>query len=55
MVPALPDRPPAETEFDLDVRLEAVARHSDEPGQRATEITCAGGCSQHGEFTCSCK
>jgi hypothetical protein len=27
MVPALPETPPADTEFDLDVRLQAVARH----------------------------
>jgi hypothetical protein len=55
MVPASPEMPPADGEFDLDVRLHAVDRYSDEPGQRATEITCAGGCSQHGEFTCNCK
>jgi hypothetical protein len=53
MVPASPDTPPADTEFDLDVRLEAVARHSDELAQRATEITCVE-CTG-GKFTCDCK
>ena len=56
MVPAVLEIPPDETEFDLDVRLQAVARDlSAERGQRATEITCVAGCSQHGEFTCKCN
>jgi hypothetical protein len=55
MVPPLPETLLDDAEFDLDVRLQAVARHSDEPGQRATEITCVEGCSQGGQFSCNCK
>jgi hypothetical protein len=47
MVPALPEKSRDDTEFDLDVRLEAVARHvSDERGEKPgpegtiTECTC---------------
>jgi hypothetical protein len=38
MVPALPETPPADTEFDLDVRLEAVARgdRAEKPGPEGT-------------------
>jgi hypothetical protein len=53
-VSALPETARADSEFDLDVRLQPVARHvSDEKGQRATEITCTQ-CTTK-EFTCQCK
>ena len=56
MVPALPETPPADREFDLDVRLEAVARHTDEraekPGPEGT-VTCS--CPPCGTgITCNC-
>ena len=55
MVPALPDTPPADAEFDLDVRLQAVPRHVSDapalpPSQQCpdgpTNISChpQGGC-----------
>jgi hypothetical protein len=54
MVHALPELTRDDTEFDLDVRLEAVAREvSADPGQRATEVTCVE-CTG-GKFTCDCS
>jgi hypothetical protein len=55
MVPASPDVPPVDSEFDLDVTLQAVARHvSADPAMKPrddcpdgpTNITChpQGGC-----------
>ena len=55
MVPASPDRPPVNNEFDLDVRLGVVRRHvsddaAEPPSQGCpdgpTNITChpQGGC-----------
>jgi hypothetical protein len=57
MVPASPDTAPVEAEFDLDVRLQAVARHvpadpamkpSDQCPDSPTNITChpQGGCME---------
>ncbi len=41
MVPALPDSHRDETEFDLDVRLEAVARHAaDKAALKPTDAAC---------------
>jgi len=55
MVPALPDTPPADSDFDLDVRLEAVARQvPPEPGEKPPDqqtMSCAGSCYPGG-YTC---
>lgn len=41
MVPALPETPPADTEFDLDVRLQAVAREfSHDQAERPETVSC---------------
>jgi hypothetical protein len=41
MVPALPETLPGATEFDLDVRLQAVARYgSDERAERPQTASC---------------
>ena len=49
-----PDCPP-EPDFDLDVRLEPLARAvGREEGQRATEITCVKSACTTNEFTCHC-
>jgi hypothetical protein len=55
MVPASPDTPPLDTEFDLDVRLEAVARQfsaqaAEKPPDQQT-MSCAGSCYPGG-YTC---
>ena len=56
MVPALPETAPADTEFDLDVRLQALARlASAEPGQKPPDqqtMSCAGSCYPGG-YTCN--
>jgi hypothetical protein len=44
MEPVLPDAPVEESEFDLDVRLQAVARHiSAEKPRPETLSVCGGG------------
>jgi hypothetical protein len=55
MVPPLLETPHDDTEFDLDVRLQAVARDvSDESRPRATQYTnCHANCTG-GQFTCNC-
>ena len=55
MVPPLPDTPPIDTEFDLDVRLQGLARQApaelgEKPPDQQT-MSCAGSCYQGG-YTC---
>jgi hypothetical protein len=41
MVPPLPETPSADTEFDLDVRLQAVPRHvSPDAAERPQTVSC---------------
>jgi hypothetical protein len=50
---ALPEMERVESEFDLDVKLQPVARHSsDERAQRATECSCVQ-CNTDAQ-TCTC-
>jgi hypothetical protein len=55
MVPASPDASPVDSQFDLDVRLEAVARQvSPERGEKPPDqqtMSCAGSCYPGG-YTC---
>jgi hypothetical protein len=55
MVPPLLDTPLVDPEFDLDVRLQGVARHgSGELGEKPPDeqtMSCAGSCYQGG-YTC---
>ena len=56
MVPALPETPCEEMEFDLDVRLQAVARHiSADPALKPSEGACpdATAFTQCGQGTCT--
>jgi hypothetical protein len=56
MVPPLPDTPSVDTEFDLDVRLQAVGRHrSDDPVVVGSETCSCLSCSCQGPQTqCDC-
>jgi hypothetical protein len=50
-----PPHSPPPPDFDLDVRLEPLARAvGREEGQRATEVTCVKSACTTNEFTCHC-
>jgi hypothetical protein len=53
MEPVLPDAPVEEREFDLDVRLEAVARHASDPALASEKQACPDGPSQY-VTNCAC-
>jgi len=56
MVPALPETYPDETEFDLDVRLEALARHRPEdPAERPQTVSCKECGTNYSCVSCPCE
>ena len=56
MVPALPETPPADTEFDLDVRLQAVAREfSHDQAERPETVSCKECGTQYSCVSCPCE
>jgi hypothetical protein len=53
MVAPLPETPPADTEFDLDVRVHAVARcFSDDPAERPQTVSCKECGTQYSCVSC---
>jgi hypothetical protein len=56
MVPTRPETRPDDSEFDLDVRLQAVARHvSDEPAARPQTDSCEKCGTQYSCVSCPCE
>jgi hypothetical protein len=53
MEPVLPDAPVEVSEFDLDVRFEAVARHSYDAALASQKQECPDGPSQY-VTNCAC-
>jgi hypothetical protein len=53
MEPALPDPPVEVSEFDLDVRLEGVARHAYDPALASQKQECPDGPSQYVSNCCT--
>ena len=52
---ALPEAHPDETEFDLDVRLEALARHRPEdPAERPQTVSCKECGTNYSCVSCPC-
>jgi hypothetical protein len=56
MVASVPETPPADTEFDLDVRVQAVARHlSDDLAERPQTVSCKECGTQYSCVSCPCE
>ena len=52
----VPETPPADTEFDLDVRVQAVARHlSDDLAERPETVSCKECGTQYSCVSCPCE